>query len=139
MFPIKTPLVIYRVLEFWSGWDWISSRLELHLNQAESNNVMKYVMILSPKMRRNEWLWRILDIGNMFRPTFGFKNNFNLRNKITKKITILLISIVLHGKKLHRLIVENLLSDRLWAPRLSNVAWYIGVLREVSLFCCLLM
>ena len=35
---------------------------------------MTQVLILSAKVRRNEQLWHILDIGRMFGPNFGFKN-----------------------------------------------------------------
>ena len=44
---------------------------------------MTHVLVLSAKVRRSEWLWQTLDIGNMFGLTFGFKNS--LGNKINKK------------------------------------------------------
>ena len=34
---------------------------------------MTYVLVLSDKVRRNEQLWQIIDIGNMFGPTFGLE------------------------------------------------------------------
>ncbi len=83
---------------------------------------MTHVMSLSAKMRRNERLWQTLDIGNMFKPTFGFKKS-QLNNEITKK----------NSSPLHfyfprqdtptppytsPCLVHNLLSDRLWAPLL---------------------
>ena len=45
----------------------------------------------------------ILDVDIMFRSTFDFKNsqNFSLKNKIIKFLTILLVSTFLHGKFLH--------------------------------------
>ena len=52
---------------------------------------------LNAKVRRNEQLWQTLDIGDMFGPKFH--NNFNLRNTITEKNLVLLISIFLHGEK----------------------------------------
>ena len=41
----------------------------------------------------NERLWWTLDTGNMFGPTVGFKihTNFNLKNKMIKICTILMI------------------------------------------------
>ena len=36
---------------------------------------MTRVVVSSAKVRRNEWLWQTLDIGNMFGATFGFKNS----------------------------------------------------------------
>ena len=67
---------------------------------------MTQVLVLSAKERRNERLWRILNIGNMFKPTMGSKIQriINLRIKITKKIVVLLISICVHGKKMHHLV-----------------------------------
>ena len=32
-------------------------------------------MVLSPEVRRNEWFWQILNIGNVFRAAFGFRNS----------------------------------------------------------------
>ena len=49
-----------------------------NFNQVGINNAMIYVMALSAKVRRNERLWHILDIGNIFGPTFGFKFHNNL-------------------------------------------------------------
>ena len=45
----------------------------------------------------------ILNIDNMFGPTFDFKihNKFNSKNKIIKFLAILMVSIFLHGKILH--------------------------------------
>ena len=75
------------------------------------NNAMIQVLVLSAKVRINKGLWQSLGIGNMFMPTFGFKIHsvLNLRNKITGKFAILLISIFLHIKKLHRLILLQIL------------------------------
>lgn len=55
---------------------------------------------------QNERVWHHLDTGNVLRPTFWLKRltivgNFNLKNKITGTIVILLISIFLHGAALH--------------------------------------
>ena len=35
---------------------------------------MTHILGLGAKVRRNEWLWWTLEIGNMSGPTFGFKN-----------------------------------------------------------------
>ena len=40
-----------------------------------NGDIMTYVLVLSVKVRRNEWLWQTLDVGNMFVPTFGFKTS----------------------------------------------------------------
>ena len=45
---------------------------------------------------QNECLWHAIDIGNMFGPTIDFEKF--IRNKITEKLVVLLISIFLHGK-----------------------------------------
>ena len=107
LFPIKIPSTIYEVLEFWSCWFSIPIRLGFNFNQAGTNSVMTHVMILSAKVSRNERLWHTIDIGSMFEPTFGFKfhNHFKLKNKITKKFVVLLISMLLHGTNLHCLIL----------------------------------
>ena len=34
---------------------------------------MTHVLVSSAKARRSKLLWQTLDIGIMFRPTFGFK------------------------------------------------------------------
>ena len=52
----------------------ISIRLGLNFNQAITNNAMILVPVLSAKVGRNEQIRETLDIGNMFGPTFGFKN-----------------------------------------------------------------
>ena len=67
-------------------------------------------MVLSANVTRNEWLWQTLDIGNMFGPSLASKihNNFNFKIKITKKLTILLISISLHRGNLHCLILLHM-------------------------------
>ena len=46
-----------------------------------------------------------LDICNVSGLAFGFKihNNLNLRDKLTYKMEVLMITISLHGKSLHRL------------------------------------
>jgi hypothetical protein len=84
----------------------ILTRLGLHFDQVGTSSVMTHVLVLSAKMG-NEQLWHTLDIGNMFGPTFGLKNSqyFNLRNEITNKFVVLMISIFLHGKNLHRLLI----------------------------------
>jgi hypothetical protein len=48
---------------------------------------MTHVLGLSVEVRGNKRSWQTLDIAYMFSPTSGFKKsqNFNLRNKITKK------------------------------------------------------
>ena len=35
---------------------------------------MTHVQVLSAKVRRSERLWVTLDVGDVFGPTFGFKN-----------------------------------------------------------------
>ena len=74
----------------------------------------------------NKQLRQILDIGNMFGSTYGFKihytSNFEeWQFQITS--VVLLIFIFLHGINLHHLmrspdLVQNILSDRLWVPLL---------------------
>ena len=53
-------------------------------------SVMTHVLVLSAKVRRNDRL----------------NSNFNLTNKITEEFAMLLISIFLHGKNLHHLILK---------------------------------
>ena len=59
-------------IEFRSCWDYISIR-------PDPINAMTHILVLGAKVRRNERLkWAImaiLDIGNMFGPTFGLKNS----------------------------------------------------------------
>ena len=94
----------------------ISVMLGLNFDQAKTNSaMMTHLPRLSVKVTRNQQLkWAIManwDNGNMFGPTPDFKIHnilFNPRNKITKNITILLISIFLHRKKLDRLILLNI-------------------------------
>ena len=38
-------------------------------------SAITHVMVLSAKVRRNEWIWYNLDIHNMLGPTFGLKNS----------------------------------------------------------------
>ena len=74
----------------------------------------------------NERLWQTLDIGNMLRPTFGFKYSHEFQFKELNYgsfLAVLLISIFLHGKIYIALYflrsrAESLKSDRLWAPHL---------------------
>ena len=40
-----------------------------------TNSVMTHIVALSGNVRRNEQLWHTIDIGNMFGPTFGFKDS----------------------------------------------------------------
>jgi hypothetical protein len=62
---------IYRLLEFQSMWNWKSIRWEPRVCHNTCS-------VLSAKWRRinskNERLWHILDIDNMFMPIFSFKN-----------------------------------------------------------------
>jgi hypothetical protein len=48
----------------------------LNSNHVGTNSALAHVLVLSAKVRRIEWLneqlWHILDIGDMFGPTFGF-------------------------------------------------------------------
>ena len=46
-----------------------------NFNQVGTNSAMTHVIVLSAKVRRNEWLWQILDIGNMFGSTYSFENS----------------------------------------------------------------
>ena len=50
-------------------------KLELNFGQAGTNSAMTHALVLSAEMRRNERLRQTLDIDNMFRPTFDFKNS----------------------------------------------------------------
>jgi hypothetical protein len=45
----------------------------MNFDQGGTGSAMTHVLVLSAKVRRNEWLWQTLDIGNMFKPTFYFK------------------------------------------------------------------
>ena len=77
---------------------------------------MTHIMVLSAKVRRNERSCQTLDSGNMSRPTFSLIKNHdfsNLKTKFTDYVADLLISIFLHGKKLHHLILLS--SNWLWA------------------------
>ena len=76
------------------GWSWISIKSEPIMSWHMSRVGMLQV-------RRNEWLWWTLDIGNICGPTLASKihNSFNLKNRTT----ILIIPIFLHGKILHNL------------------------------------
>ena len=58
----------------------------------------------------NEQLWQSLHIDNISSQLLTLKIHsvFNLRNKIIKEIAILLISIFLHGKILHCLILLHI-------------------------------
>lgn len=60
----------------------------LHFNHDAATSAMVHVLILIAKVRRNEWRWHTLDIGNVFDPTFGFKSSkfSSSRSKITKKL-----------------------------------------------------
>lgn len=84
---------------------------------------MTHVLDLSVEVRRSEQLWQILDIGKVSRPTFGFKshNNFNVRNENTKKNCnfpnfYLPTHVRFAPPYTYPELVQNLLSDRLWAP-----------------------
>jgi hypothetical protein len=70
---INTSSSIYTMLEFQSSWDRTSIRLGSNFDHGLTNSVMTYALVLSAKVRRNEHLCEILDINNMFRPTFGYK------------------------------------------------------------------
>lgn len=76
--------------------------------EAGTNNTTTHVPRLSATTRRNEQLRQIPKIDNTRLDQILASNihsNFNLRNQITKNITILLISIFLHWTNLHRLIL----------------------------------
>ena len=80
---------------------WISIKLGLNFDQAKTNSVMTHVLGFDAKARRNEELLETLEIiGNMFGQLLASKTHriSNLRNKITEKFAILLMSIFLHGK-----------------------------------------
>ena len=64
-----------------------------------STSATTHALVLSANVRRNEWLWQILDIGNVFGSTFSFKipSFFNVRNEITENFA--------NAKKLHRLVL----------------------------------
>ena len=47
-------------------------RLRVCFDLARTNSAMTHVLVLSGKVRRIEWLWRTLNIGNMFGPSSGF-------------------------------------------------------------------
>ena len=53
----------------------ISIMLRVNFDQTKTNSGMTHVLDLSAKMRRNEQLQHTLNIGNMFKPTFDFKNS----------------------------------------------------------------
>ena len=59
----------------------ISIRLGLNFDQVITNSAMTHVLVLSVEVRRNERLWRTLNIGNMFGPNFGFKNSQSFQFK----------------------------------------------------------
>ena len=48
-------------------------RLGLYCDWVKTSSVMTYVLVLSAKVRRNEWLWQALDVGNVCGPTFGYE------------------------------------------------------------------
>ena len=100
-------------IEFQSRWDYISNNPGLIFDQGGIEfrlgwnqwHSMTHVLVLSAKVRRNEWLWHTLDIvvcsGELL--AWKIQKDFNLRNKITEKFAVLMISIFLHMKNLHHL------------------------------------
>ena len=56
LFPIKTPLTMYTVLEFQSCQYRILIRVTLNFNPAGTSSTMTHIMVLSAKVRWNEWL-----------------------------------------------------------------------------------
>ena len=54
----------------------MSIKLGLNFGHVIINNDMTHVTYLSVKVRTNEHLCHNIDIGNMFGPTFGFKNPY---------------------------------------------------------------
>ena len=50
------------------------------LDQNRKRTILT-LMVLSAKVRRKEQLWHTLDIGNIFGPTFGFKNSQKYQSK----------------------------------------------------------
>ena len=47
----------------------------MNFDQVGINNVMTHVLVLSAIVRRIERSWQILNIGDTFGLTFGFKNS----------------------------------------------------------------
>lgn len=47
----------------------------LNFNHDGTNDVMTRVLVFSCKARRDEWLWHMVDIDNMFGQSLGFKNS----------------------------------------------------------------
>ena len=74
-----------------------------NFDHAGINSTMTHVVVLSAQVRRIEQLWQTLTLVIYLDQLLAleFHGNFNSRNKVTKKIAILLILIFLQWKGWH--------------------------------------